>query len=379
MNAMLRFAQRTDVQSIGLVKGYSSVRESVLVVDDDRQVRELLGRWGAGAGLDVRAVPDAEHGLAAMRADAAAVAVCDIGLPAQSGLWLARQLHDEFPDTAIVVITGAGGLDPVIASLRSAVTDFLAKPFGRGPFADALGRALDAHRAAVRTRTLGADLCACQARLAEVIVDRKMTATQVPELFLSLLSVHQPQADDHARRVARLSVDLAVSCGLAEPELSQVEQAGLLHDVGKIAVPQTILAKPASLTRKERRILGGHVEAGFDLLQRVPCLAPVAEIVLGIEERYDGRGYPGGVIGSNIPLGSRIITVANAYDSLTHVQPYRRGFTIRRALRKITDRRGTQFDPHIVDALFSLATVDAECGPADDRCGRVPPGPAVGR
>lgn len=354
-NALLRFAQRTDVQSVGRVETYSPGMESVLVVDDDRGVRELLRRWGAGAGLDVRAAADAEQGLAAMRADPAAVAVCDIGLPAQSGLWLAQQLNHEFPDTAVVIITGGGGLDPVIASLRIGVTDFLAKPLGRGPFVDTVRRALDAQRAAVRIRTLGANLCACQARLAEAIIDCKMTATRVPELFLSLLSVHQPHADDHARRVATLSVDLAMSCGLAEPELSQVEQAGLLHDLGKIAVPQTILAKPTPLTREERRLLGGHVETGFDLLQKVPCLASAAEIVLGIEERYDGGGYPGGVMGPNIPLGSRIIIVANAYDSLTHVQPYRRGFPIQEALRKITDRRGTQFDPQIVDALFSLA------------------------
>lgn len=337
------------------------VMESVLVVDDDSGVRELLRRWGAGAGLNVRAAADAEQGLAAMRADAAAVAVCDIGLPTESGLWLAQQLNHEFPDTFVVVITGVDGLDPVIASLRIGVTDFLTKPLARGPFVDAVRRALDAQRAAVRTRTLGAELCACQARLAEAIIDCQMTATRVPELFLSLLSVHQPHADDHARRVACLSVDLAMSCGLAEPELSQVEQAGLLHDLGKIAVPQTILAKPIPLTREERCLLGGHVETGFDLLQKVPCLAPVAEIVLGVEERYDGGGYPGGVMGPNIPLGSRIIAVANAYDSLTHVQPYRRGFAIPEALRKITERRGTQFDPQIVDALFSLAAMDAEC------------------
>lgn len=334
--------------------------ESVLVVDDDGRVRELLRRWGAGAGLDIRAASDAEQGLATMRADPAAVAVCDIGLPAQSGLWLAERLHHEFPDTAVVIITGADGLGPVIASLKIAVTDFLAKPLAREPFVDALQRALDAHRDVVRTRTLETNLCACQARLAEAIVDREIAATGVSELFLSLLSVHQPHAETHARRVARLSVDLAMSLGVAEPELSQVEQAGLLHDLGKIAVPQTILLKPAPLTREERRIVRGHAQVGFDLLQKVPCLACVAEIVLGIEERYDGRGYPGGVAGPNIPLGSRIVTVANAYDSLTHVQPYRRGFTIPKALRKITDRRGTQFDPQIVDALLSLATMDAE-------------------
>jgi putative two-component system response regulator len=160
----------------------------------------------------------------------------------------------------------------------------------------------------------------------------------------------------HAERVARLCGFLALRMGETPAEAGRIEQASLLHDLGKIAVPDSILHKPAELTPTEQEIMHRHTVVGANLLagSRHPLLQEAERVARSHHERWDGAGYPHGLAGQAIPLAARITAVADAFDSLTHARPYRPAIGVEQALDRITRDRGTHFDPDVVDALLEL-------------------------
>lgn len=183
---------------------------------------------------------------------------------------------------------------------------------------------------------------------------REVMSAGALDAVLAMLSAHDPDAYEHARRVARHSVSIALVLGFKEPSLSDIERGALLHDMGKIAIPEAILLKPTALDDRETRLMRRHPEIGYRLLKNVPAFAAAAQIVLGSHEAFDGRGYPQGLPGDAIPIGARIVAAADAYDSMTHIRPYRDALPAAEALREILRCRGTQFDPSVVDAVLTL-------------------------
>ena len=164
---------------------------------------------------------------------------------------------------------------------------------------------------------------------------------------------------DHTTAVTHLAVAIGRRLGLGKEELAWVELGALLHDVGKLDVPEEILSKPAALTALEWRAMRRHVESGARRLQRVVDLPAVLAVVRWHHERWDGNGYPDGKRGEEIPLAARIVAVADAFQAMVEVRPYRDGRTRRAALEEIRRHAGSQFDPRCVDALRSIARNDA--------------------
>jgi putative nucleotidyltransferase with HDIG domain len=164
---------------------------------------------------------------------------------------------------------------------------------------------------------------------------------------------------DHTAAVTHLAVAIGRRLGLGKEELVWVELGALLHDVGKLDVPEEILSKPAALTELEWRAMRGHVESGERRLQRVVDLPAVLAVVRWHHERWDGAGYPDGKRGEQIPLAARIVAVADAFQAMVEVRPYRDGRTRSAALEEIRRNAGTQFDPRCVDALRSVERDDA--------------------
>jgi putative nucleotidyltransferase with HDIG domain len=154
----------------------------------------------------------------------------------------------------------------------------------------------------------------------------------------------------HSQRVAQLAVRLAARIGLPREELELTRLAASLHDLGKLALPEDLLRKPAPLTAPERTVLQRHAQIGFRMLESLG-IDPVAEWVLHHHERWDGTGYPDRLAGTEIPLGARIIFVADAYDAMTSDRVYRQRRTNEDALDEIIRCAGTQFDPEVVEAL----------------------------
>jgi len=161
----------------------------------------------------------------------------------------------------------------------------------------------------------------------------------------------------HVHRVSDLAVDLGTGLGLPEDDLDRLALAGVLHDVGKIHLDSTILGKPGPLDESERELMQRHPELGF-AMTRNRLDAKVAEAILYHHERFDGQGYPFGLTAGGIPILSRIVLVADAFDAMTSTRAYQPALPVEFAVGEIRTHSGTQFDPSVVEIFLELASVD---------------------
>jgi putative nucleotidyltransferase with HDIG domain len=176
--------------------------------------------------------------------------------------------------------------------------------------------------------------------------------------YLSNLGKHDPTLIDHVRNVANLAGEIAWRAGLSQPHIRHIRLAGLLHDIGKLLVPRSILAKYGVLTADERQVLESHAETGWQMIHELPWGSPIAAIVRGHHERWDGAGYPDRLREHEIPLGSRILAVADTLDAITTDRPYRKARTFSIARAEIASLGGTQFDPAVVEIALSIPDAD---------------------
>lgn len=205
-------------------------------------------------------------------------------------------------------------------------------------------------------RARNEELQAANREIQEMTVQLRETYVGTLEALVAALDARDRETYGHSTRVAKLTMLLAKQMGVAEgsPEWVTIERGALLHDVGKIGVPDAILRKPGKLTDEEWIEMRRHARIGYEVLKDVPFLAGAAEIVAAHHEAWDGSGYPNGLAGEAIPLGARIFMVADAFDAMATDRPYRRARPYEDCLREIVRCSGTQFDPAVVDALLSI-------------------------
>jgi putative nucleotidyltransferase with HDIG domain len=306
----------------------------VLIVDDELGVRDLLCRWLA-AGYDVGTAGNADEALTRVHGDPPAVAVCDIRMPGHDGLWLAQQIRDTSPETAVIMSTGVQDVASAMTSLQRGAIDYLTKPFGRERLRDSVLRGVEWHRSARESRrwreTLEAELNARRDRIVDAIASLSIDGDAALDHMLKTLTLGDPNAYAHAYRVAAIAVSIARTLGLPDTELPALEQAALLHDLGKLAIPDAVLRKPAPLTAEEQLLVRLHPAIGADLMTAIPYVANAVDIVRHAHERADGLGFPNGVRGGEIPLAARIISVADAYDTMTRPRVFRDAISTREA------------------------------------------------
>jgi diguanylate cyclase (GGDEF)-like protein/putative nucleotidyltransferase with HDIG domain len=183
---------------------------------------------------------------------------------------------------------------------------------------------------------------------------RGTAGAQTSSALLQALTERSPDLGDHVAGVAELAVSLARKLGLSELEIEDVRLGASLHDVGKMAIPDAILDKPGPLTEEEWRFMRNHTVAGEKILGAAPALHMVARLVRSSHERFDGSGYPDRLAGEQIPLGSRIIFVCDAFDAIIAKRPYREAATVAEAIAEIRRCAGTQFDPVVVEAFCAV-------------------------
>jgi HD-GYP domain-containing protein (c-di-GMP phosphodiesterase class II) len=174
------------------------------------------------------------------------------------------------------------------------------------------------------------------------------------EALADTIDMRDPYTFEHSQRVARYARELAVSLGLSEDVVDTIEAAARVHDLGKIGVDTSILTKPEPLSRSEWEVMRKHPQIGASIVARFPFFRSGQELILHHHERYDGQGYPMGVGNSSIPIGAKIIAVADAFDAMTSDRPYRRALPLPVVLQELEKHKGTQWDPRVTDVLTRL-------------------------
>ncbi len=184
--------------------------------------------------------------------------------------------------------------------------------------------------------------------------ESQATFVQTLTTLADTIDLRDPYTAGHSKRVALYSKRLAEHLGLSAHDVDQIENGALMHDIGKVGVPDAVLFKPSALDAEERLLIRGHPVIGASILRGIPSMAEIVPCILHHHERVDGTGYPDGLHGDAIPAGARIIAVADAFDAMTTDRPYRRGLSIEAAVKELLAQEGTQFDRHFVVAFAEL-------------------------
>jgi putative nucleotidyltransferase with HDIG domain len=337
------------------VADHSARSHSVLIVDDENGVRSLMARWLESGGFKVTTAASAEEALGYLHASPPAVALCDIRMPGHDGLWLAERIRHEYPETAVIMATGVHDVGPAVQTLRQGVIDYLTKPFGRDRLREAVARGLEWHQSAWDARqwreSLEQEMTIRRSRLSDALARVRVDSDESVDSMFAMLTLTDREMYAHGYRVAALAVSVARVLGLPEEALTTIERGALLHDIGKLAVPEAVLRKPAPLTVEELLLVRRHPSIGSDLVEGVPYLHASVPIVREAHERMDGLGYPHGVHAGEVSIGARIVCVADAYDTMTRPRVFRDAIGSSDALLELERCSGTQFDPLVVEAF----------------------------
>lgn len=200
--------------------------------------------------------------------------------------------------------------------------------------------------------------CSPSLRIKAVEEEMKTLRRSVVCAFNQLLDLKDLNTGVHSTRLAEWALHVAHELGLEDEHLGDIEVAALLHDIGKVGIPDAILHKPARLTAEEYELMKKHPEYGWAVLREIPGMKSASLIILHHHESFDGTGYPGGLKRNEIPVGSRIVSVIDAFDAMISCRPYRKGLPFNEAARRITEASGTQFDPNVVRHFLPLARAE---------------------
>ena len=330
----------------------------VLIVDDDRQVREVLHQIFLASGYDCLVANDGREGLALFRTARPPLTVTDLKMPGMTGIELLQGIREDDTDAAVIVLTGAADVKTAIDSLKLGAYDFIMKPVNIDELLIAADRALE-HRQLVLERREYQVLL--ERRVAEATQDLQAAYRQLQATYNSTLEALGSALDSrdvgteaHSRRVHGYALATAREYGMPDSELTDLGHGVLLHDIGKIGIPDAILLKPDRLTAAEWLVMRRHPEIGKKLIERIPFLRGAIPVVYCHHEKWDGSGYPQSLKGETIPLGARIFTVVDAFDAMTFDRPYSKAISFHAAKAEIRRCASTHFDPAVVASFLRV-------------------------
>jgi response regulator RpfG family c-di-GMP phosphodiesterase len=360
-----------------------SRRARVLVVDDELGPRESL-RMILRPTHEVLTASDGSEALEVLRSNPVDLVTLDLNMPGIQGEELMRVVRREFPNVEVIVITGYGSVDSAVEGLRFGICDYIQKPFdvvkvltavsrglsqrqGRRQLAgflehlgELLGRGEEVTRILERIESCPRIRGQVGSLLAELEEARpgeereRVRTSSFLEVLAETIEAQHEFMRGHAQRTSFYGGLICDRLCLSPHEQEQVRIAAFLHDVGKIGVPSELLARPGALDPQERRAVERHPVIGVGLVEPLGLPAEVSMAIRHHHEWWDGRGYPDGLFGAQIPMAARIVAVADAYDAMTSDRPYRRALSQQVAVDELKRFSGVQFDPMIVKEFLCI-------------------------
>jgi putative two-component system response regulator len=319
----------------GLQKSLQTITGTVLIADDQASNRELLEELLASQGFSVITVPDGAAALEELSRVPADLVLLDVMMPHLNGLEVCERIKAN-PETyliPVVLVTALSDRQDRIEGIRAGADDFLSRPVDR---TELLARVRSLLKLKQRT-------------------DELERAESVLFTLARSIEGKDPYTHGHCERLAEYSARLGGHMGLADDQITALRRAGVVHDVGKIAVPDAILLKPSSLTPDEWKLIKEHPVVGERICAPLKSFRFVLPIIRHHHEKFDGSGYPDGLRGEAIPVTARVLQVVDVYDALTTDRPYKRAFSITDALQTMKQEVAKGWwDPHIFDEFERL-------------------------
>ncbi|MBN1862172.1 MAG: response regulator [Dehalococcoidales bacterium] len=324
---------------------------TILIVDDEAAVRKLLKRALSSRGYTCRESGNAAEALNQLKDDSVGLVLLDVKMPGKTGVELLPEIRGKHPDTVVIMATGIADTEIAVECMKRGAYDFIAKPFNIDEVVVSVRRALEKRRLELANRFYQQHL---EQRVAEQAEKIRASFLNTIASLACALEAKDRYTSGHSQRVAQISEEIAREMGLPEATIEKIRFAGQLHDIGKIGVRETVLNKPGRLTDEEFEHMGTHPEIGEHILAPALDDAEILGIVRHHHERYDGNGYPDRLAREEIPLGARVLAVADAFDAMTSERPYRETPGPEIAVAEIERGAGSQFDPKVVAAFMAV-------------------------
>src|SRR5277367_5055530 len=333
--------------------------ERILVVEDEDAIREIVCSMLAAANYKTRQASSGLKALAILDAgEEFELVLSDLMMADLDGMGLLERTKEAYPDIPVVMVTAVHDIQVALAAIRNGAYDYLLKPFEREQLLATVRRALENRRLKMENRKYQTELESLgdarteQLQTAMANLERSYDITL--EALGDALDLKDAETEGHSKRVTAFTIAIARAMGIPRDQIAVIARGAFLHDIGKMAIPDAILRKPAKLDPDEVIEMREHPYRGYQMLKKIPFLTEAAAIVYSHQEFFDGTGYPRKLKGEDIPLGARIFAVADTLDAMTSDRPYRSALSLEQAKAEIMRCSGTQFDPKVAQAFLSL-------------------------
>ena len=323
-------------------------KSTILIVDDEPSGRDTLESILEPEGYNLVMAADGYQALEIALAIRPDVILLDVMMPGMNGFEVCRRIRGEkqLAEIPILFLTALDDRQSLLNGLDAGADEFISKPYDRYE---------------LRARLLGITRLN---RFRKLIEERSNLEQAHAELMAAYeatiagwshaLDLRDRETEGHSQRVTQLTISLAEAFGLSQDEMTHIRRGALLHDIGKLGVPDGVLHKPGPLSEAEWVVMRQHPQQAYDMLLPIDYLHPALDIPLCHHEKYDGTGYPRGLKGEEIPLSARIFAVADVWDALTSDRPYRLAWDKEKALAYILEQSGKHFDPQAVRLFVKL-------------------------
>jgi putative two-component system response regulator len=320
----------------------------VLIVDDEYAGRETLQSVLEGEGYQLEMAENGMQAIEKAKKLLPDVILLDIMMPGMTGFEVCERIRNDpqIAEIPIIVLTALDDRDSLLTALKAGADDFISKPFDRYE---------------LRARLLGITrlnryqkLLQERLKLEEANAHLLAAYEATIEGWSHAMDLRDRETEGHSQRVAQLTVKLAQQLGMSSEQIMHLRRGALLHDMGKIGIPDPILHKTGKLSDEEWATMRRHPQLAYDMLYRVEYLRPALDIPYCHHEKWDGTGYPRGLKGEEIPLAARLFAIVDVWDALTSNRPYRPAWGGDEALAYIREQSGRHFDPQVVDLFFRV-------------------------
>ncbi len=333
-------------------------KSHILIVDDEELVLDFIFEFLNNEGYKCISAQNTKDARRALEHYPIELILCDVNMPEESGIDLIRQVFSDYPETAVIMLTGID--DPEIArnAINLGAYGYILKPFKCDELLINIHNALHRRKLEIQDRLHCSELeklvSARTAELNAANVQLQKTMEGVIQAMSETIEKKDPYTAGHQCRVAEIAQHIGIKLNLPDEKIKGIWFSSMIHDIGKIVVPGEILCKPGNLSAPEFEIIKTHPQVGHDILKKIEFPWPVAEIILQHHERLDGSGYPRGLTEDEILLETKILSVADVVETMSSHRPYRASLGIRTALNEISTHKGIYYDSDAVEACIQI-------------------------